>query len=496
MQDTDKKLIEACLTKYRSNPLAFVEDMYPWGEGILRDQSGPRQWQADTLELIAKHIETNKTIDPKIFQYAVASGRGTGKSCLFAWITHWFISCVPGATVVVTANSEPQLTGVTFPEILKWFNLGVNRHLFDNNKMALFPTREYKRYLQALAVPHDYHYVQGRLWTEENPDAFAGIHNPLGLLLLMDEASGIPASIHNIAKGFFTEASIHRYWLMFSNPRRVNNPFHRAFRNKQWITRNLDARTVEGTDKAIYEAIIEEHGEDSYEAKVEVYGEFPEQGYNQLFSRTLVEEAMQRPTWNDPTAPLIMAIDVARFGDDTSVFAFRKGMDAKSITPMPFKGYDTMALANAAAHVITQYNPTACFVDGAGVGGGVVDRLRQLGYPVVDVNVGVKADNTARFVNKRAEIYYKLKEWMRQGAIAEAYAEELLQIEYLYRDTSQQMQLESKKDAKARGIKSPDYADALALTFSQPVAGRVPGWDEPATRVASDNYDIYGGINP
>jgi hypothetical protein len=115
--------------------------------------------------------------------------------------------------------------------------------------------------------------VEGRLWSEENPDSYAGVHNHDGVMVIFDEASGIPDPIWSVTAGFFTENTPNRFWFAFSNPRRNEGYFYECFNAKRnfWTTQSIDARQVEDTDKAVYEQIIEEYGADSPQARIEVY---------------------------------------------------------------------------------------------------------------------------------------------------------------------------------------------------------------------------------
>lgn len=126
--------------------------------------------------------------------------------------------------------------------------------------------------------------------------------------------------------------------------------------------------------------------------------------------------------------------------------------------------------------------PDAIFVDEGGVGGGVVDRLRQLGVPVTGVNFGARPDSGMlqelgglgeRYANKRAEMWGSLREWLRRGAIPkdQELQDDLTGVEYGY-NSDNAIQLERKEDMKKRGLSSPDVADALALTFAYPVVAR------------------------
>jgi hypothetical protein len=160
--------------------------------------------------------------------------------------------------------------------------------------------------------------AEGKLWSEENPDSYAGVHNHDGMMLIFDEASGIPDPIWSVGAGFFTENVLHRYWLAFSNPRRNHGYFFETFHAKRdfWDTMSVDSRTVEDTDKNVYAQIIAEYGEDSSQAKVEVYGEFPSAGDDQFITPHMVDDAMRRDKHKDMTAPIVIGVDPARGGAD------------------------------------------------------------------------------------------------------------------------------------------------------------------------------------
>jgi hypothetical protein len=135
-----------------------------------------------------------------------------------------------------------------------------------------------------------------------------------------------------------------------------------------------------------------------------------------------------------------------------------------------------MAVAGRAAEEFRRLHADAIFVDGTGVGGGVIDRLRQLKVPAWDIQFAGKADRsgdgveTVRYANKRAEMWGFMKDWLRGGAIIDdrQLVEELSTPMYGY-NARNEIQLERKEDIKKRGKSSPDMADALALTFAYEV---------------------------
>jgi hypothetical protein len=165
----------------------------------------------------------------------------------------------------------------------------------------------------------------------------------------------------------------------------------------------------------------------------------------------------------------VLGVDVARYGDDRSVAFLRQGK--KAFPPRVWRGLDLMTLSSQVAELIDMHQPTATFVDQTGIGSGVVDRLRQLGRRVIGVDFGGKPRDE-KFTNKRAEMWWLLSEWMHTASIPNMpeLQAELTALTYSYGNAAGRLQLESKEDLKKRGLPSPDLADALALTFAEPVA--------------------------
>ena len=171
-------------------------------------------------------------------------------------------------------------------------------------------------------------------------------------------------------------------------------------------------------------------------------------------------------------APVVIGVDVARFGDDKSVIYVRQGL--ASLEVKKFTQTDLNQLAENVMAFITKYNPDAVFVDDVGIGAGVVDIIRAREFDCWGVNGGSKPSDSSMFVNKRAEIWWRIREWLEVGGALPAdieLREELASPTFTY-DPANRIKLEKKEDMKERGLHSPDVADALALTFAQPVAKR------------------------
>jgi hypothetical protein len=427
------------------------------------------------LHELAEHIaQNNGKIDFDTLRMATSSGRGIGKSALVSWLVIWMLSTRIGSTTIVSANSEAQLRSVTWAEITKWLSMSLNSHWFEISATRVAPAKWLTEIVEKdLKMGTRYWGAEGRLWSAENPDAYAGVHNFQGVMLVFDEASGIEDSIWSVAAGFFTENTPNRFWMAFSNPRRNSGYFYECFNGKRdfWRNKIVDARSVEGTDKAVYQQIIDEYGADSNQAYVEVYGQFPSASDDQFIGSYLVDEAMGRDKWKDQSAPIVIGVDPARFGADSTVIAVRQGRDIIAIKK--YRGDDTMEVVGRVIEAIEEYKPALVVVDEGGLGAGVVDRLKEQRYKIRGVNFGSKSKNPLMWGNKRAEMWGELRTWLKTASLPkDRYLKSDLIGPMMKPDSKGTIFLESKKDMKARGLASPDAADAIAVTFAFPVAHR------------------------
>lgn len=461
------------------DPLMFVMFAFPWGvKGTpLAHFQGPRKWQRKVLKRIARHIAEGKELDlPKLLRIARSSGRGIGKSALVGWLVLWFLTTRIGASVIVSANTETQLRKITWAELSKWVTMAINSHWWEVSGITLAPAKWLKELVEEqLQKGTGYWGAEGKLWSEENPDAYAGAHNHDGMMVIFDEASGIPDSIWAVAAGFFTEPTFNRFWFAFSQGRRNSGHFFEIFNKKRdlWDNDQIDARTVEGTDAAFYQELIDEYGEDSDEARVEVYGLFPENDDISFISPSAVERAVKRDLKDDLTAPITMGVDPAGTGGDWFTIAVRQGH--KVIEIRRFKLTDTeIGTMEGVGHVIDaieEFKPQITAVDETGMGGPVGDRLREQGYKVRKVNFAWKSSKPNRYGNKRAEMWADMRKWLEAGQIPD---DRRLKTDLSgpkkKPNSKGVMFLESKADMKARGLASPDAGDAVALTFAFKVA--------------------------
>jgi hypothetical protein len=462
----------------KDDPEAFVLFVFPWGQKgtPLEHFKGPRRWQRQVLRQVRDHIAKQKDLTSyEVLRMATASGRGIGKSALVSWLILWMLTTRIGSTTIVSANSEAQLRSVTWAEITKWAALLINSHWFEISATRVMPAKWIAELVERdLKKGTRYWSVEGRLWSEENPDSYAGVHNHDGVMVIFDEASGIPDSIWSVTAGFFTENTPNRFWCAFSNPRRNEGYFFEAFNAKRnfWSTQSIDAREVEDTDKAVYEQIIAEYGADSRQAKIEVYGQFPTDDSDQFIPASYVDAATTRERYRDDSAPRVIGVDPARSGADSTVIVVRQGRDLVAVRR--YQGEDTMETVGRVIDAIEEFKPALVVLDEGGLGYGILDRLKEQRYKVVrGVNFSWKAKTPQMYANKRAELWGQMREWLQSASIPnDRQLKADLIAPHQKPNSAGSIQLESKKEMKSRGLASPDAADALACTFAFPVASR------------------------
>ncbi len=170
------------------------------------------------------------------------------------------------------------------------------------------------------------------------------------------------------------------------------------------------------------------------------------------------------------TSPLIMGVDVARFGDDKTAICLRAGREVKLLEA--YAKLDVVNVAHLVAGMIAKYYPARVLIDVGGLGAGVYDVLSSDGFReiLVPVNFGERAENAERFVNRRAEMWGRLKEWLQSPLPVklpkvDGLAEDLTAPKFSF-DSLGRLQLEAKAEIKKRLGRSTDFGDALALTFA------------------------------
>lgn len=497
-QSPDQLLVEA-VAEYYDDPLGFALFAFPWGEEgtPLEHFKGLRLWQYEFLEWLGEEIRERgfdgvNAVQP--MQRATASGHGIGKSALVAILILFIMSTRPHAKGIVTANTSDQLRTKTWSELGKWHKMCVTRDWFTHNTG--------KGNLSFVsAISPDTWRCDAQTCREENSESFAGLHAVNSTpFYIFDEASAVPDKIWEVSDGGLTDGEPMRF--AFGNPTRNTGRFFEAFNRQRhrWSGAQIDSRKVAGTNKRLLKQMVDDWGEDSDYVRVRVRGLFPSAGDLQFIPTTDVEgcvarEMDERVDWS---APVILGVDVARFGDDKTVIYPRIGRDCRSFKPKTYRKMSTMDTVHRVIEYADEFRRInhevdAIIVDGVGVGGGVVDRLRELGYTVHEINGGSKASDEKKYVNKNAEMWAAMKAKIADGLCLtddRDLVSDLTGREYGFND-KHQLKLERKEDMKKRGLSSPDMADALALTFAVPIHPKYRDEMFAGGRDIQTEYDPY-----
>lgn len=448
------------LKKLSSDPYKFVLYAFDWGKGELAKFEGPDEWQKEILCNIRDGL---LTLDQAI-QIAVASGHGIGKSALVSWLILWALTTSPNTRGIVTANTENQLRTKTWPEVQKWFRLFIGKQFFQITATAIFSNYpEYEKTWRIDAIP----------WSENNTEAFAGLHNQGNrIILIFDEASAIADTVWEVAEGALTDSDTEIIWCVFGNPTRNTGRFRECFRKNRhrWIHKQIDSRTVKHTNKNQIDKWVEDYGVDSDFVKIRVRGEFPNTSSRQFIGSDLVDAARGKRLSRDSHhfAPVIIGVDPAIYGDDECVIYLRQGLMSKQLGCYRKVG-DDFLIAGYVAQFEDEYKADAVFVD-MGYGTGIISAGRQMGRQWTMVAFGSRSTKDG-YLNKRAEMWGDIKAWLKEGGALPddpIICEEIGSPEYIVK-LDGKIQLESKEDMKRRGVLSPNRADALALTFAFPI---------------------------
>lgn len=335
--------------------------------------------------------------------------------------------------------------------------------------------------------PHNGARIQ--LFGGDNPDGMRGLRLDGAVI---DEVAQIKPEVWNeIVQPALSD---RKGWALFiGTPKGINlfsELYYKAETLPDWYAARYTVFDTDALDPEEVARLRRDMPENEFSR--EYLCDFAASAEDQLISIGLAEEAARRTLRSEQYdfASKILGVDPARFGDDKSVIFPRQGLVA--FKPKVYHGINNMQLADAVAAAIDRFRPDATFID-AGNGSGVIDRLRQLGHAVIEVNFGGKPIDP-RFINKRTEMWWRMKEWVEQGGVIPNMPElkqDLASPTYHF-NAQNKICLESKDDIKARIMRSPDHADALALTFAYPVAP-TPQYAHPSfvqPRVAAE-YDPF-----
>lgn len=448
------------IRKWREDPRVFVRECL---------QATPDAWQDEVLWAV---------VSEPFDRFALKASKGPGKSTLLAWLIWWFLSTHAHPKVVATSITGDNLSDNLWAELAKW----QAKSGFLQKAFTWSATR-----ITSNDHPETW-WASARTWpksgdSNQQADTLAGIHAD-NVLFVLDEAGGIPDAVAAAAEGGLANASKEHNrvakLIIAGNPTHLAGPLYRACTTERalWWVKEIsgdpdDPMRAPRVSIEWAREQIAKYGRDNPFVLVNVFGKFPPSSANSLLGPDDVTASQRRIIIERDLreAVKILGVDVARFGDDRTVITLRHG-DAV-LQPRILRNVDTMQTVGQVSALFDRHKPDGLFVDSTGLGAGVVDRLAQLGYPVIGID-SAGAPSEPHFANRRAEMWWNMAEWVKtRGALPNMpeYHVELPAPAYKF-NAQNKVLLEAKAEIKKRTGVSPDLADSLALTFAQTVIPR------------------------
>ena len=438
--DSERLEAERTILRWRAEgPALFAQQ-------ALGASPTEQQWQA-SRELV------------KTRRVSIRSGHGTGKSAFMAWTILWALVCYHPVKVPVTAPTGHQLSDVLWAELAMWWRK------MPPDLMAEFEWAAERFYRKD--VPQEA-FAAARTSRPEKPEALQGFHAE-NVVFVIDEASGIPDEVFQVAEGALSTDGA--FVVMAANPTRMDGYFYDSHHKQRgrWAALHWNAEDSPLVSRDYIEDMAAKYGRESAIYRIRVRGEFAGNP-DGVIPLDLIEGAISREV--NAYGPERWGLDVARFGEDRTALAKRHG-NAMLVPVKSWRGKDLMQTAGLVKieYDNAQRKPEAICVDVIGLGAGVADRMRELGLPVVAVNVAESPSASERYNRLRDELWFKAREWFAGRDVKivkdDELTAELTMPNYKVLSTGK-IQVESKDEIKKRagGNRSPDLADAFCLTFA------------------------------
>lgn len=434
---------------WREDPVLFVRDCF---------QVEPDTWQADVLRAF-----------PKNSRIAMKSSKGVGKSTILAWCAWNFLATRPFPKMVASSISGENLADGLWAELSKW----QQKSKFLSSAFTWTKTRIF-----ANENPENW-FLSARTWAKgadasQQANSLAGIHADY-VLFILDEVGGFPDGVLAAAEAGLATGKESKI-IMAGNPTHLEGPLYKACTSERHLWNVTEITSDPENPKrstrvslAWAREQIEKYGRDNPFVMVNVLGQFPPSSLNVLLGPDEVQASMNRHAQIDQYdfSQKRIGVDVSRFGDDTTCLFPRQGLVA--FRPVIMRNANTSQIAARLMQAKSKWGSEMEFIDDTGgFGAGVIDQLMMAGQSPLGIHFAEKASDS-RYYNKRAEMHFKLAEWVKRGGCLpknDQLTRELTAATYTFKDG--RLLIEPKDQIKSRLGFSPDMADALALTFALP----------------------------
>jgi len=432
-----------------------------------------RQWKKSPLTFVKECIDVNPSKQQieglqsltKTKRLTIRSGHGTGKDAFAAWAILWFMSTRPYAKVACTAPTARQLNDVLWSEIAKWFRKSKLQDEFIHQKDKFFHKAAPKEWWCRAISPQ----VRGS--KEDQAETLAGLHGD-HLLIVVDEASGVPDPVFTPLEGAMTQED-NKTILIGNMTKNVGYFYDTHYESKlsgRWKKLHWDSRESENVSSEMVDYFRIKYGEDSNVFRIRVMGEPPLSNDNSVIPLHWARQCLGRNIIPAEDEPLYLGADIARFGDDATVILPRVGNIIKPWETI--KSMNVIDVACRIQHVYRDIEAEGVAIDEIGIGAGVFDWLNKHNMSnVYGINVATRSDEPDKYSRLRDQLWWAMRENCEHGRYSfpdteegEELCNELASPLYRYNETNGAVKVESKREMKMRGVASPNIADALGLT--------------------------------
>lgn len=509
-----KQLIEE--NRYDFCKLVFI--IFPFGQpGSELEDKMPYQWQMEEWAKLSKHLSDPVTRH-KAYRLIVSSGNGAAKTS-FGAMTYFMLMYTQRVRGRITANTQPQLNSIVWPEYDIWYrHARFSEHFFEKfgtSIKARQPDLSETWRLDAVT------------WNESTPSSISGLHNKGGAILyIFEEAAGIPSIIWRYASGAMTDTDTIKIWMAFANSDDPESQFEQNMGSPDWNARRIDTREMSHVDKEQVAVWLRECGgnEDHDDFRVRVRGLPRKSSKDSIISQEAVKAALdRRKTFDLATVamlPCYLMCDPAWTGGDETVIWFKQGNYARMLEKYKLnkeEGQDHMFTYLRLCHWEREVRSDYVVID-QGEGTAIKTLANNAGktnWELISFS-GSPTDfpdaKDSPYGNIRAQMYYFARDWLIEGGVLDARQEEWIEIIQKqlcwtkgtrHKVTGKKM-AEPKLDIKNRVGSSPDVADGFVLGFARLITERLPENDihsNPNDRMIGnqsfqmvDNYDPYSNI--
>jgi phage terminase large subunit len=462
-------LPQELLTEWADHPARMVREVF----GVE-----PDHWQEQALEAF-----------PHCQRLAMKACKGPGKTTVLAWLAWNFLATRPNPKIGAISVTNVNLADGLWAEMAKW----QKRSKLLQSHFTWTKTRIFRN-----SAPEEW-FMSAKSYSqsadrEQQANALAGFHADY-VLFLIDESGAMSDAVLVSAEAALSSC-VEGHIVQAGNPLKLEGPLHRACVTSKQLWRVVEI-TGDPDDQGRSPRISIEHareqiaqyGRNNPWVLVNIFGQFPPSSINALIGPDEVAAAMKRSyrDYEIGRAPKVLGVDVAQYGDDASVIAARQGIQCLPF--LKYRNIDSTQGAGQVASKWTDWGADAVFIDATGgFGAGWIDQLRNLGKSPIGIHFAGQAHDASRCVNKRAEMYFDAIEWIKRGG-ALPQSDELIatltQTTYTFK--GDRLLLEPKDEIRIKLGYSPDEADALVLTFAEPVTPHAAPLRKSRSAVADYN---------